>query len=105
MRAGRLRNKATIEANTPTRDAAGGEVASWATFATWWCELNQAAGGEAFRNRVVHAEANHVANGRYVAGVLTSMRVTLGSRVFEIKAVDNVGNRNRELRIDLLERL
>lgn len=105
MRAGRLRNVGTIQTNTPSRDAIGGEVASWSAYASgWWFELLQARGGEALRGRTVHAQANYVGIGRYVSGVTTKMRLVLGSRTFDILAVNNVDNRGRELRLDLLER-
>lgn len=106
MRAGRFRNTAAIQANTPTRDAAGGETASWASSvsASWPCELVQVKGGESFRGRIVHAAANFVAVGRYVSGVTSKHRVLLGARAFEILAANNVENRGRELRLDLVER-
>lgn len=104
MRTGRWRSKLTIQANTPTRDSIGGEVASWATHATWWAELVQAKGGEAFRGGVVHAGADSVASGRYITGVTPQMRVTYGSRIFDILNVNNVESRGAELRLDLRER-
>lgn len=105
MRAGRLRNEATIQSNAPTQDSIGGMVDNWSTFVTpWWCELLQVKGGEAFRGRAVHAAADSVATGRYVAGVTRQMRVTLGARTFDILDVNNVENRGRELRLDLRER-
>lgn len=105
MRAGRLRNTAAIEAVTQTQDAIGGEVKAWAALcASWPCELVQVSAGETFRGRQVHGRANYVAVGRYVAGVTTKHRVTLSGRTFEILAANNVENRGRELRLDLLER-
>jgi SPP1 family predicted phage head-tail adaptor len=106
VRAGRLRNAAALQTNTPTRDGAGGEVASWAnTLSPWYCELVQVKGGETFRGRMVHAAANYVAIGRYVSGVTPRMRLILGSRIFDILAADNVENRGRDLRLDLVERM
>jgi head-tail adaptor len=105
MRAGRLRTELAIEQNTATRDAAGGEVASWGAFlATWWCELNQVNGGETYRGRIVHASANHLAIGRYVAGITPAMRATLAGRVFDILRVESIDNRGAELRLHLAER-
>ena len=104
MRAGSLRNRVTIQANTPTRDAIGGEVASWASHSGWWCELLHVQGGETVRGKTVHAQANFLAIGRHVAGVTTKMRVTFGSRTFDILAAYDPDNRTRELRLDLLER-
>lgn len=106
MRAGRLRQEAAIQANTPTRDGAGGEVASWAnTVSPWYCELVQVKGGEAFRGRMVHASAEYVAEGRHVDGVTPRQRLVIGSRAFEILAAHNVEARDRTLRLELRERM
>lgn len=105
MRAGRLRTTARIEQNTPTRSDSGEAISAWSTFITTWpCELVGAGGGEAFRGRQTHASADHVAIGRYASGVTAQMRVVVGSRTFDILRVDNVGNRYRELRLNLRER-
>ena len=105
MRTGKLRNQAKIQQNAPTRDGIGGEVASWSDFASlWWCDLAQVKGGEMYRGRVVHAQADYQASGRYVAGVTTKMRVTIGSRVFDVLDCEDVDNRHRELQLDLRER-
>jgi head-tail adaptor len=100
-----MRNTAAIEQNTPTRDAGGGEVAAWSSYcASWPCELVQVRGGETLRGRVVHAAAEYVAIGRFVAGVTPRMRVTLSGRTFEVLAAHDVESRGRELRLDLRER-
>jgi head-tail adaptor len=107
VRAGRRRTEAVIQQNVPTRDAVGGEIEHWAAFvATWWCELVQVQGGETFRGRVVHASANYVASGCYVAGVTPKMRMTIaaGARIFDVLAADDVEGRSRELRLALKER-
>ena len=105
MQAGRLRNLGAIEQNTPTRDAIGGEVASWAAFVSgWWFELLPVSGAERVRGRTVHAQANYLAIGRYTSGVTTKMRLTLGSRIFDILAALDPDGRTVELRLDLLER-
>jgi head-tail adaptor len=104
MRIGRLRNLATIQSNAPTQDTIGGTVDAWSTFGEWWCELVQVKGGEAFRGRAVHASADSVASGHYMPGVTRQMRVLLDGRTFDILDVNNVENRNRELRLELRER-
>jgi SPP1 family predicted phage head-tail adaptor len=105
MRAGKLRTAAKIQQNTPTRDSIGGEIASWSDYvATWYCRLEQVKGGQMLRGRVVHAQAELVASGRYVAGVTTKMRVTLGGRILDILAVNNIDSRDRELDLELQER-
>lgn len=105
MRAGKLRNEARIQANAPTRDASGGEVAAWADqVASWWCELAQVSGGQIFKGKGVHGQATHIASGRYVAGITSDMRVLFGSRIFDIVNAQDVDTRGRELRLELKER-
>ncbi len=105
MRTGRLRCNAVLQSATASQDAIGGTSLSWGTFlASWWCELHQAKGGEAFRGRVVHAEADHVATGRWVSGVTPRHRMTFNGRTFDIKAADDLDNRNRTLVLHLKER-
>lgn len=104
MRAGRLRHNATIQSNTQTRSNSGEMVDAWGTFvASWWCEIVQVAGGESFRGRQVHANADSVASGRYVAGVTPQMRLTHSGRTYQILSVNDVEKRGVELRLDLRE--
>lgn len=105
MRAGKLRNEVRIQANAPTRDASGGELAVWTDHvSSWWCELVQVAGGQIFKGKGVHGQATHVASGRYEAGVTSDMRVLFGARIFDIVNPQSVDNRGRELRLELKER-
>jgi head-tail adaptor len=105
MRAGELRIFAAIQQNTPSQDVIGGETKSWSTFLSpWWCALDQVVGGQMFRGKIVHAEANYVACGRFVAGVTTAHRVLIGDRQFAIKARANIDECDVELRLDLFER-
>lgn len=105
MRAGRLRCKAVIQQNSAGQDAIGGRTESWSTlYAGWYCELHQVKGGESFRGRVVHASADTVAIGRYVAGVTPRHRLTYDGSTYDIVAANNVDRRNRELRLDLRSR-
>lgn len=105
MQIGKLRNKLTIEAlNVTARDSFGGETVTPAIHSLWWCELVQVSGGEAYRGRVMHAEATSLASGRFISGVTPQMRATLGSRTFDIVNVYNVDGRSRELQLELKER-
>lgn len=106
MRAGARRTKATIEQNTPTRSGSGEAISAWSTYKTIWCELVQVQGGEVFRSRQAHAEADYVAVYDYqdAPAPTTAMRLNVGGRLFDIKAIDNVAQRNREARLHLRER-
>lgn len=106
MRRGKNRCKVTIEQNTPTRSASGQATDSWSTYKTAWGELNHVRGQEVFRSRQVHAEADHVFEFDWIdaQAVTVRMRVTYGSRTFDILSVNNLGERNRRVRLDLRER-
>lgn len=106
MRRGRMRTKATIQQNTPTRSGSGEAVASWSTYKTAWGELVQVQGGETFRSRQAHAEADYIFVYDYqdAPAPTTAMRVAVGSRTFDVLAIDNVSQRNRETRLHLRER-
>ena len=105
MRSGRQHNEATIQAIASSQDAIGGEVKTASTLVqTWYCELVHVKGGEVFRGRQVHGSANTMAIGQYVDGVTTKHRLLVGARTFDILAVNNVDARDRELRLELLER-
>lgn len=106
MRTGRANTKMVFETNTPTRSSSGESVASWSTYKTAWGELQQVRGGETFRSRQVHADADSVFVFDWIdaPAVTSSMRATSGSRVFDVLAVNNIGDRNRQVRVDLRER-
>lgn len=105
MRTGRQRTEATIQTIASTQDTIGGEVKTPSTLtATWYCELVQVKGGEAYRGRQVHGQANYLAIGQYVPGVTTKHRLVVGARTFDILASNDVDARGRELRLDLFER-
>ena len=99
MRAGKLRHRITIEQNTPTRDALGAEVDSWSSFAVRWAAVEPLGGREFWDARRVNAERRVRFRLRYVVGVTPEMRVSFDGRVFDIQAVIDVEERNRELQL------
>lgn len=106
MRRGRANAKLVFESDTPTRSGSGESIVSWSTYKTAWGELQQVRGGESFRSRQVHADADSVFECDWIdaPAITTAMRATYGSRVFDVLAVNNMGNRNRRMRVDLRER-
>lgn len=106
MRRGLQRCLVTIQQSTPTRTASGQATDVWSTYKQAWGSLNPVRGGETFRSRQVHAEADSVLEFDWIdaQAVTPRMRVTYGSRTFDILTVANIGERNRRVRLDLRER-
>jgi len=102
---GRLREKVTIQSLTTVRDAHGQPIETWGTFAAWRCEIAPIRGREFFAARQFQAETTHKLTGHWISGVLPTMRISHGSRIFRIEAVINVGERNRVLELMCAETL
>jgi SPP1 family predicted phage head-tail adaptor len=103
MRAGRLRHQITIQQSTPAQNAKGEPIDSWGTFATVWASIEPIGGGERFAADQVIADATHRVTIRYTAGVEPKMRVLFGSRVFDIREVRNLEERNRTMELTCRE--
>ena len=97
MRAGPMRCRITIEAPVETQGADGSISQAWETFAEVWASVDPLIGKEYFAQEREQATVSHKIRMRYLADITHKMRVTWGSRVFEIESVLNVGERNREL--------
>lgn len=92
MRAGKLRNRLTLQANTPTQDTFGGSISSWARTATVWASIDDVGllfGTERVSAAQVIAEGDHYIVMRHRANVTTKQRFLWGSRIFEIVSIAN----------------
>lgn len=99
MRAGRLRHYITIQTVTITND-----VESWAdTHANVPASIEPLRGREFWESQTVSAETAYRVTIRYRSGVLPTMRVKWGTRIFRINAVLNIEERNRELHLMCVE--
>ena len=99
MRAGRLKNKVSIQNYTATQSSTGHPAKTWSTVSTVW------AGVEALRGKETDSASELIGTLpvrvilRYsstVASIDTSYRVLFGSRIFSIESVilpfDRSGN-------------
>ena len=99
MRAGELRHRVTIQQKSVTRNTFGEEVVTWQDVATVWAAIEPLRGREFFESQQVNAEVTTRIRIRYRPGITPTMRVVFGNRVFDIQAVINVDERNRELHL------
>ena len=87
MRIGPLRHRITIEEKSVTRDAEGGEVVTWATFATVWASASSITGREFFASQQVNSTVSMKFGIRWLDGVTTAMRISFDSKLYNIVAV------------------
>jgi SPP1 family predicted phage head-tail adaptor len=99
MRIGRLRHTGSIEKLVKGKDDMGGAIKQWQPFSKVWCEIKPMNGDESFASHEKHATATHHVLIRYLKGVEPKMRLVSRGRVFEIKAVLNVSERDIAMRL------
>lgn len=92
-----LNRRIVIQANTISKDASGGMVDSWATFATVWAKVMNLSGNE--RRLTEHggqvAEARTEFTIRYLAGITPKHRIQYGGKVYNIKHVNDFNEQHR----------
>lgn len=107
MRAGRLRQRITIEQVTgEMRDGRGELTKTWGAFASNIpAAVMPLRGREFFQGHQDNRELTHKIILRYLSGVTAKMRVNYGGRYFYIVSPPiNVEEKNRELNLMCVER-
>ena len=90
VRAGQLRNQITIQSNTDSRDAYGGVTSSWSTHVQAWASINPISGTERQGDSKITGDLTYEFIFRHdpsVARILTGMRISWDSRIFDIEQV------------------
>lgn len=104
---GLKRTRVILQAVTRTQDDYGDATDVVTTLATMWGSLRPLRGDERSDGQKVDAETTHSLRVRWssaIAGMRPDDRFTVGSRVFDITAVMNIGERNREIEFLAKER-
>lgn len=105
MRAGRFRHFITVQQATETRDALGEPIPAWSTYAQFWAEVKPLVGREYFTAQQDVTRVTHRIACRYDSAltITAKMRVSWDSRFFDIEAVLNIYERDRELHLMCVE--
>jgi SPP1 family predicted phage head-tail adaptor len=98
MNPGRLRHKIDIEVESTTQNTFGEQTQSWSVFLNdISASISPISGREFFSADMVNAEITHKIRIRYRTGMHPKMRVKFGTRYFDIQAVINFEERNKEI--------
>jgi SPP1 family predicted phage head-tail adaptor len=103
MRAGSLRRPIIIEQSAPTPDGAGGFTRTWSTESSTWAAVEELSGTELasaqqYDPRItIRVRVRHPSPSTGAKTITPAMRVHAGTRLFDIHAVLDQGDRHREL--------
>ena len=99
MRAGRLRHLVTIQQPTEVQDTTGQAVKSWGTYVQAWASVEPLSGREFLDAQQINAETKVRIRIRSVSGITEKMRVSWDSRVYNINAILDIQERDREIHL------
>lgn len=96
MRAGKLRQRITLQEVTETRDAVGGIIQTWADVRKVWAQVEPLSGQERFA--VDHAKADIdtriTVRGPSASDVTPKMRILFGAKIFDIESILDIESRD-----------
>jgi len=99
MRAGLLRHRLTIQTLSQTKNAFDEWVESWSDWDTVWGSIEPNLGKRYFEAKQANSEVQGLMRIRYRTGVLPTMRVKYGNRIFKIISIIHPFERKQELHI------
>ncbi len=102
LRAGDLRRRITIQQRSASIDAVGGQSINWSDVATVWASIEPSGGRELMSAQKMSIDNPATITIRWQSSfadpkAVAAMRVTYGSRIFNIHSAVNQEERNRVL--------
>ena len=103
MRGGDLRKLFTVQQPVITRDEYGQNVKTWVNAGTTWGAVTSLSGNESLSEAGTTTDRNHSITVRYFPSLNAGWRLVLDARVFEITAVINVDERDKQMAVSARE--
>jgi len=104
MRIGQRRHRVELQQPTRTRDSMGGFTDSYSMYTTVWADiLGYGKAGEETESSAQTGKQRVRINIRYNSDIELTHQVVFDSRVFEINAIDNIRQLNKELLLSCTE--
>lgn len=103
MRAGELRKVGTLQERSTAKDEYGGQSPLFVDLATVRFKLESGGGREIEAASSSRAQALATIVMRYRPGVVPTMRIVMGARIFNITNVTDVDERHQELDLAVIE--
>jgi SPP1 family predicted phage head-tail adaptor len=92
-----------VQSLVKVSDGQGGQDVSWANFKTLWAEIKPVSSKERLFSQQIQMTTTHRLRIRWTDGLLPSMRILFGARVFQIHGVSYDDERKFFVLIDCEE--
>ena len=99
MRAGLLRHRLTIQIPSKSQNEFGEWIESWNDWATVWGSIEPNLGKRYFEAKQANSEVQGLIRIRYRTGLLPTMQVKYGDRIFKIISIVHPFEKKQELHI------
>tara|TARA_Y100001972_G_C7582027_1_gene291914 strand:+ start:100 stop:426 length:327 start_codon:yes stop_codon:yes gene_type:complete len=100
---GKMRHRLELQKATNTTDAGGGMTQSYNTINIIYGAITPKSGNEKYRQGMVQESTTHEIMIRFVKNISTKYRIKFENRVFNIKNIQNVEERDRFLKLKCTE--
>lgn len=100
MRAGAYRHKITVQQPTESRNSYGEATSTWATYCMRRARIKSTQGQETFTAAQIYGQRTtefRIRHDSTVEGITLKMRVNYDSRLFDIKDINHIDERGREV--------
>jgi SPP1 family predicted phage head-tail adaptor len=87
MNSGRLRHRIKFQEETTTLAADGSSVRAWSDFYSCWADVRNRKQSEQLQADAPVVKSSHSVRVRYNPGLITSMRILWGSRIFQVDGI------------------
>ncbi len=92
---GQMRHKIEIKELQEVDDKMGGQGTEWVTVWTKRAKIVGVSGSERLRSMQLNATSTHKMTMRYFAGLTEKHQIVFDGRLFQIRYIDNVEEKNR----------
>ncbi len=96
---GTYRHRLSVQQEHPVADTGGGQGMGWTTLDTVWASIMPVSGRERWMSGQMTTMVTHRIRMRFDSTITPAMRFVMGDRVFNIRSILNVEERNRTLDI------
>ena len=96
---GKMRYRVKVETATNTRDAGGGISQSYTPVTFIYANIKPLKADSTYRQGIVQEKVTHEVTIRYMDNISTNHRISFGSRLFDIKGIINIDERDRFLKL------